>query len=234
MQRTKFAAGQGNKSVDMTMKSILFYGDSNTWGFDPATGLRYPYRDRWTTICEDLLGPGYNCIPSGMNGRTTAFDDPVKGSRNGMKGLDYELQTHKPLDLFVIMLGTNDLKYVDAWGSADGMERLVRLVRSANDRYNLSSPVFPSGGSNTPVLLISPILLNEHVGARSDDISESGRLSGLYEEIAEKYGLHFMDAALYAEPSGIDGIHLGTDGHRKLGEVIAGSIRDILKDVLNR
>lgn len=230
MQRTGLVAGQDYKGADMTMKTILFYGDSNTWGFNPATGLRYPYRDRWTTICADLLGPGYNCIPSGLNGRTTAFDDPVKGSRNGMKGLDYELQTHKPLDLFVIMLGTNDLKYVDARGSADGMERLVRLVQSANERYNLSSPVFPSDGSNIPVLLISPILLKEHVGERSDDVSESERLSGLYKEIAEKYGLHFMDAALYAEPSVIDGIHLGADGHKILGQVIAGSIRDILGD----
>ena len=230
MQKTELVASQWHRGADMIMKSILFYGDSNTWGFNPATGLRYPYRDRWTTICAELLGPGYICIPSGMNGRTTAFDDPVKGSRNGMKGLDYELQTHKPLDLFVIMLGTNDLKYTDARGSADGMERLVRLVRSANERYNLSSPVFSSGGSNTPIFLISPILLNEHVGARSDDVSDSGRLSGLYEEIAEKYGLHFMDAALYVEPSGIDGIHLGTEGHKILGKVIAGSIRDILKD----
>lgn len=230
MQKTGLASGQSYKDADMTLKNILFYGDSNTWGFNPATGLRYPYRDRWTTICANLLGPGYNCIPSGMNGRTTAFDDPVKGSRNGMKGLDYELQTHKPLDLFVIMLGTNDLKYVDARGSADGMEGLVRLVRSANERYNLSSPVFPSGGSNTPVLLISPILLKEHVGERSDDISESGRLSGLYEEITEKYELHFMDAALYAEPSVIDGIHLDADGHKILGQAIAEIIRDILKD----
>ncbi|MBR0410362.1 MAG: SGNH/GDSL hydrolase family protein [Eubacterium sp.] len=207
------------------MKSILFYGDSNTWGYDPATGLRYPYRDRWTTVCADLLGSGYNCIPAGMNGRTTAFDDPVKGARNGIKGLDYELQTHKPLDLFVVMLGTNDLKYTDARGSGDGMDKLVRLVLSANERYNLSSPVFPSAGSSMPVLLISPILLKEHVGIRRDDVSESEKLYGFYKEIAEKYGIHFLDAALYAEPSGIDGIHLGAEGHKKLGDAIAGKIK---------
>ena len=125
------------------MKSILFYGDSNTWGFDPGTTLRYPYSVRWTSICASLLGSGYNCIPAGMNGRTTVFDDPIKGSRNGIKGLDYELQTHKPLDLFAVMLGTNDLKYTDAEGSAAGMERLIELVMTANQRYNLSSPVFP-------------------------------------------------------------------------------------------
>ena len=65
------------------MMNVLFYGDSNTWGFDPETGQRYPYPLRWTSVCARLLGPEYNCIPCGMNGRTTAFDDPVKGARNG-------------------------------------------------------------------------------------------------------------------------------------------------------
>ena len=87
---------------------ILFYGDSNTWGFDPATCGRYPYEQRWTSICAEILGENYHCMPAGMNGRTTIFDDPWKGCRNGIKGLDYELQSHKPLDLCVVMLGAND------------------------------------------------------------------------------------------------------------------------------
>ena len=207
------------------MKNILFYGDSNTWGFDPGTTLRYPYHLRWTTICAALLGEDYNCVPAGMNGRTTTFDDPVKGARNGIKGLDYELQTHKPLDLMVIMLGTNDLKYTDAAGSAAGMERLTELVLTANRRYNLSSPVFPAGAE--PILLVSPILLKAHVGEREDDMEESARLSALYRRVAEKNCLPFMDAALYAAPSRIDGVHLDADGHKKLGEAIAGKINSL-------
>ena len=213
------------------MKNILFYGDSNTWGFDPDTTLRYPYPLRWTTVCASLLGSGYQCIPAGMNGRTTAFDDPVKGARNGCKGLDYELQTHKPLDLFAVMLGTNDLKYTDAEGSAEGMEQLIELVLSANERFSLSSPVFPgSGSSGRNVLLISPILLSSHVGERSDDIGASVRLSTLYRQIADRHKLHFMDASLYAEPSGTDGIHLGADGHSALGEAIAAKIKDLFEE----
>ena len=214
------------------MTNILFYGDSNTWGFDPATTLRYPYQLRWTTICASLLGDDYNCIPAGMNGRTTSFDDPVKGSRNGLKGLDYELQTHKPLDLFVVMLGTNDLKYTSAGGCADGMEKLVDLVLTANQRYNLSSPVFPAlaaarnggGPAMNPVLLVSPILLKAHVGDRGDDIAESAGLAGLYQHIAEKNRLHFLDASLYAEPSETDGVHLAAEGHRLLGKAMADKI----------
>ena len=207
------------------MKNILFYGDSNTWGFDPSTTLRYPYPLRWTTICARLLGEDFNCIPAGMNGRTTSFDDPLKGARNGIKGLDYELQTHKPLDLVVLMLGTNDLKYTDAEGCAAGMEKLIGLILSANERYNLSSPVFPAGGA--PVLLVSPILLKAHVGERGDDLTQSATLSVLYQRIAGAYGLPFLDAALYASPSGTDGVHLDPDGHQKLGEAIAEKIKSL-------
>lgn len=207
------------------MKTILFYGDSNTWGYDPNTALRYPYHLRWTTVCAKLLGEGYICIPAGMNGRTTAFDDPVSGVRNGIKGLDYELQTHKPLDLMVIMLGTNDLKFTDVEGSAAGMKRLIELVRNANERCKHCSPIF--FGNDAPVLLISPILMKAHVGERDDDIAESARLSGLYKQIAESFRLPFLDAALHAAPSEIDGVHLDIDGHEKLGKAIAAKIKSL-------
>ena len=213
-----------SEGVGNDMKSILFYGDSNTWGFDPSTTLRYPNSLRWTTVCAGILGSGYNCIPSGMNGRTTVFDDPQKGCRNGIKGLDYELQTHKPLDLFAVMLGTNDLKYTDAQGTAKGMERLIALVLNANERYNLSSPVFPEGPR---ILLISPILLKAHVGGRENDIAYATQLAGLYESIAAAHNLAFLDAAQYTEPSDIDGVHLGVEGHRILGETIAEKIKSL-------
>ena len=216
--------------VEKHMIEILFYGDSNTWGYDPRTALRYPRHLRWTNICARLLGSGYNCVSAGMNGRTTVFDDPVKGSRNGLRGIYYELQTHKPLDLVAVMLGTNDLKYTDAEGTAEGMERLVKLIVTANERYSFSSPVFPDTEGKSPVLLISPILLKAHVGERGDDVAQSKRLSGLYRQIAERHRLHFLDAALYAEPSDIDGIHLGADGHGKLGEAIAENIKAILPE----
>lgn len=209
------------------MFSILFYGDSNTWGYDPETSLRFPYENRWTTVCAKLLGEGYNCIPEGMNGRTTAFDDPMKGARNGLTGLDYALQAHKPLDLMVVMLGTNDLKYTDADGVAEGMEKLIRNILSADERFPLSSPVFT--GPERRILLVSPVLLGEHVGKRENDLEESRRLAELYREIAERYSLHFMDADEYAEASEMDGVHLGREGHESLGRAMAEQIRRIFE-----
>ena len=211
------------------MKNILFYGDSNTWGFDPLTRKRYPYEKRWTSICAGLLGDGYCCIPAGMNGRTTAFDDPLKGCRNGLEGLDYELQTHKPLDLVVIMLGTNDLKYTDAEGSARGMDLLVEKILTANRRFCLSSPVFPRGAN---ILMVSPARLMQDISetGRHDSRAESRKLSGSYAEIAQRYQLEFLDAADVTDPSEADGVHLGADGHRRIGLAVAERIKALTED----
>ena len=208
------------------MRNILFYGDSNTWGFDPETCGRYDYGERWTTICAQALGEAYHCIPAGMNGRTTIFDDPWKGCRNGVRGLDYELQSHKPLDLCVVMLGTNDLKFTDAKGSAAGMERLLRKILTANQRYSLSSPVFPEAAK---FLLVSPAFLNSNITeiGLHDAREESRKMAGLYEALAGKYSLEFLDASSVTGPSAADGVHLDAEGHRKLGLAIAEKIQTL-------
>ena len=99
------------------MKRILCYGDSNTWGNIPADGRRYPADVRWTGVAAKLLGDGYSIIEEGLNGRTTSFDDYYVDCRNGRKGLGYALCAHAPIDLIVVSLGTNDLKYTGAVGS---------------------------------------------------------------------------------------------------------------------
>lgn len=210
------------------MKNILFYGDSNTWGFDPGTHDRYPYEMRWTSVCRDLLGTQYCCIPAGMNGRTTVFDDPLKGCRNGLDGIDYELQSHKPLDLLVLMLGTNDLKFTDAAGSAAGLEKLVSKILTANERFNLSSPVFPDGAK---ILLLSPVPIRANIDETGlyDARKESEKLTELYKAIAEKYGLYYMDAASVASASDIDGVHLGPEGHKQIGRAAAEKIETLFR-----
>ena len=92
------------------MKTILCYGDSNTWGYNPATTERSSRDERWTGILRRELDDGYLVIEEGLNGRTTVWDDPIEGYKNGKEYLIPCLETHKPLDLVIIMLGTNDLK----------------------------------------------------------------------------------------------------------------------------
>ncbi|MCF0138077.1 MAG: lipase [Oscillospiraceae bacterium] len=213
------------------MKNVLFYGDSNTWGYMPVTGLRYPYEQRWTSIAAKLLGEDYHCVASGLSGRTTVFDDMWKDGRNGRDGLDQELQTHKPLDLAVIMLGTNDLKFADACRSARGIETLLMMTKNANARFSMVSPVFPG---KAEILLISPILVGDNYENYEErEVSpngreESKRFASLYRAAAERCGAHFLDAAELAEPSPEDCEHLTVEGHRVLGEAVAAKIKEIL------
>jgi len=212
------------------MKSILFFGDSNTWGYMPAAGERYPYEQRWTSIAASILGADYNCIPAGMNGRTSVFDDPWKACRNGRDALDIELQTHKPLDLAVIMLGTNDLKFGSAEMAARGAETLVMMAKDANERFSTSSPVFPNGAR---VLLAAPILIGEGEHSDSDLVydgyAESKKFARLYKAVADSCGVDFINAAAYARPSEIDCQHMTAEGHAAFGIAIADKIKSILE-----
>ena len=83
-------------------KNILCYGDSNTWGYTPGTGQRYPASVRWTGVMKKALGEGYHICEDGLNGRTTSFDFPWSECKNGQTGLSYALLSQKPLDLLII------------------------------------------------------------------------------------------------------------------------------------
>ena len=208
------------------MKTILCYGDSNTWGFTPGTGARYPKEVRWPGRLEALLGPGFQVEENGLNGRTTVYDDPDLPCRNGKAGLGYALCAGKPFDLVILMLGTNDLKYTDASGAARGAAELVALLQEANLRFPGSTAVFPHGPR---VLLISPVTIRENAVPEGPFFThdESLRFAGLYEAVAQASGVHFLDAARYAQPSPKEGTHLLPEGHAALARAVAEQVRTI-------
>ena len=116
------------------MKTVMCYGDSNTWGYNPATQQRYPRDERWTGVLQELLGADYRVIEEGLNGRTTVWDDPIEGYKNGREYLIPCLESQKPLDLVIIMLGTNDLKLrfsLPAYDIAEGAGVLVEIAQKS-------------------------------------------------------------------------------------------------------
>src|SRR4051794_39188438 len=138
------ATGETNMAV------VVAFGDSNTWGYDPASGARLPPETRWTGAVGTALGSGYRVVEEGLNGRTTVFDDPIATGRRGLDYLGPCLLSHAPLDLVVIALGCNDMKgrfNVSASEIAQGAERLVALALACGSG--------PSGGS-PGVLLVAP------------------------------------------------------------------------------
>jgi len=211
------------------MKNILCFGDSNTWGYTPGTAVRYDENTRWTGVMQNALGEGYRVLEDGLNARTSVYEDPWSPWRLGKEALPIALVAQKPLDLLVIMLGTNDLKFTDAFGAAKGAETLISIAQMVQDRKE-SSKVFPNG---LKILLVSPILLhpcvaNDEYGTLRNGAEESKKFLKYYKHVAEAKGVEFFDAASVAEPSTVDGIHMMPESHKALGEALAQKVREIL------
>lgn len=212
------------------MKKILCYGDSNTWGFIPATAHRYPEDVRWTGVLAKQLGPEYQILEDGISGRTTVWDSPLAPYRNGLEGLGYSLLRTKPLDLVVIMLGCNDLYHTDAFGYYRGLSRVARRVLGAQEYYHDSSPVF----RNSPkLLLVSPPTTHPDVARIRPELGldgkyeESCKFAAYTERLAAELNVPWADAAVCAAASELDGLHLTPEGHLALGKMLAEKIREI-------
>ena len=209
------------------MINILCYGDSNTWGRKPLEDARFPMDVRWPGVLRKELGPGYWIIEEGLNGRTTVWDDPVAEGRSGKQYLIPCLNSHKPLDLVVILLGSNDLKpkfSLSAYEIARGAATLVDLIQ-----HSATGPE----GSSPQVLLISPphVLPLDEVNEWSIQFEgapgKSTRLAEHFSDVARKFNVHFMDAAQVMESSPRDGIHFEADGHGQLGKAVAQEVMRI-------
>jgi lysophospholipase L1-like esterase len=211
------------------MKSILCYGDSNTWGCIPLQGQepaeRFPQERRWTGVLRRELGDGYWVVEAGLNGRTTVWDDPLEPHRNGRELLLPTLLTHKPLELVVIMLGTNDLKRRLGGSAAEiaaGAGMLVDVVGASGCGPEDGTPqtllICPP-----PVLELDP-LADEFEGATA----KSHGLAGHYAAAAAARSCAFLDAGSVISSSHVDGIHLDEPEHERLGIAVAAHVRPLL------
>ena len=210
------------------MKTILCYGDSNTWGYIPGSAERYAPDVRWPGIMRKLLGETYNVIEEGLNGRTTVWEDPYKPGRNGLELLRPILDSHNPIDLVVLMLGTNDLKHFYGAYAADAARGVNLMIETI-----LKSTIGHIG--NVPkILLIAP----PEIGDLSDLMAnqfrnaavKSKEFSSVYAELAKQHNCDFLDAAIIVKPSPNDGVHLDEDEHRKLGEAIGEQVLQMVDE----
>ena len=207
------------------MRTVLCYGDSNTWGYEPATGERFPEDVRWPGVLARELGNGFRVIEEALNGRTTVREDPVEEYKNGKDYLRPCLESHAPLDVVILALGVNDLKarfFASASDVADGAGVLVSIVQR--------SGAAPNGGSPT-VLLVAPPpvgVLTELALMFAGAEEKSRGFSRQYRRVAEKYGCRLLNAGDVVQASDRDGIHLEADEHRKVGEAVAASVKESL------
>lgn len=210
------------------MKTVLCFGDSITWGFDPEGSGRHAFGDRWPSVLAAALGEGVTVITEGLNGRTTGYDDHLADcDRNGVKNLPTVLHTHQPLDLVVIMLGTNDMKPAiagTAYAARAGIQRLVGLIRHHEYSFDYDAP---------DILIVSPPPLCETAdpvfsAMFRGAIEESSMLASLYRDLADDLGCGFFDAGSVARTSPIDGVHLNAEGTRAIGRGLEPIVRMML------
>jgi lysophospholipase L1-like esterase len=217
------------------MKTVLCFGDSNTWGYD-ALGTQaagYPVRHgpavRWTGVLGGLLGPEFRVVEEGQNGRTTVFEDPLAAaSRNGRVALPMLLESQKPIDLVIVMLGTNDLKThlgCPAADIANGVALLGKMV--------LTSDAGPANKAPR-LLLVCPAAIGNldhmpELASRLDGAyGKSRQLPGLIRTQAGALGAAFLNAQEHTRPCKEDGIHLDAASHAALGTALADAVRAVL------
>lgn len=208
------------------MRSLLLFGDSNTHGTMPMPDLdfdgRFDRDERWAGRLAKLL-PDWEVIAEGHPGRTTVHDDPVEGAhRNGLTVLPALLESHRPLDLVLVMLGTNDLKErfsVNAGDIAHSLERLVRVIRT--------SETGPGGGAPGVLLVAPPPILEVGclAGMFAGGVAKSQGLAREIGAAARRAGVAFLDAGQVVQVSPVDGIHYGDEANPALAEAFAAAIR---------
>ncbi|MBL0933953.1 MAG: SGNH/GDSL hydrolase family protein [Rhizobiaceae bacterium] len=211
------------------MKTILCYGDSITWGSDAETGGRHDFADRWPNVLQAALGPEIQVIAEGLRGRTTAFDEHLADcDRNGARILPTVLYTHAPIDLVIILLGSNDMKPAiagTALAAMQGMRRLVELVKFNAMRDGQSEP--------PAVLIVAPPPLcetanTEYSAMFAGGVEQSRMLASFYADLADEWGCGFFDAGSVAETTPVDGVHLDAENTRAIGRGLEPIVRMML------
>ncbi len=214
------------------MKTILCYGDSLTWGLNPQTGTRYEYQHRWTSILQNELGNSVRIIEEALPGRTFFSESIFLQNRSGASMLAPLLESHAPIDLVILLLGTNDVSPSYKLTASEIALGCLNLIWTIQKSHAASEQIHPHTGKTPEVLLIAPPPLGEVLGVTAFHLKggeETSRaLAEAYKAIAETTGAYFLDAAQYIQASKIDGVHWEVDANKTIAKEINKAVSAIL------
>ena len=220
----------------MSIKNILCFGDSNTWGFvpgafDPETLYmkRYSILERWSGLLRDILGADYHIIEEGLNGRTTNVEYPDLSGRSGTSYILPCLYSHSPLDLVILNIGINDIKVIfdrSMMEISEGMAEIIDLIKSTSYGPDMQGP--------PQILLLSPSALTHegYVDQNNESAFKGGMEKSLlfndfYKKIALDRDCHYLDLQAVVSYSKIDGLHYDKRGHAVVASSVASKINEI-------
>jgi lysophospholipase L1-like esterase len=207
----------------MIKKHIVCFGDSNTWGYNGENATRFDDDIRWVQRMQRRLGEQYLVMEEGVNGRTTVFDDPLAEGLNGLTALAPALLAHQPIDLLVLMLGTNDCKEryaASAYVITLGIQRLIMKAKSMDVWRD-----------QPRILLMAPMVMDEklyHIPDVRDSmgpgsVEKSRELPGRYQALADEMGCHFLDSNAYVHPISYDYMHIAPECLPGFAEAVASA-----------
>ncbi len=214
-------------------KRILCFGDSLTWGWVPIIEgqptTRYPFHERWTGAMASSLGDGYEIIEEGLSARTTAVDDPTDPRLNGSNYLPSALASHLPLDLVIVMLGTNDTKsylgrttYEIATGAGMLLGQIAGSVGGFGSVYPAPKALLMAPPPLAP--MPHPFFQAMFEGAHE----KTKELATQYESLTDFLHIDFLNAGDHITTDGVDGIHLTAESNITLGLAVADKVRTLL------
>ncbi|MBP9819506.1 acylhydrolase [Candidatus Woesebacteria bacterium] len=202
-------------NIKLQATRVLCYGDSNTWGRSGASVDRYTVGVRWTSLLQAKLGNDFEVIEEGLRSRTTDIDDddPQFPGRNGLAYLRPCLESHNPVDVVILWLGTNDFKTKFNREAKDVAEALKTLITEVKNVASSKKNQLPK------IILVSPPLIKEEVLKPHSQFAGAGRkskeLAPLIKNLAEETGCEFVNLSSI-EPGDFDGVHLEPEAHQSV------------------
>ncbi len=191
-----------------TLRTVVCFGDSNTWGYVPGSdGDRFGRDVRWPALLATALDGEAEVVAEGLNGRTATIESPVEEGRNGLPYLVPCLRSHAPVDLLVIYLGTNDASWLEPTLVARSVGRLVKVARNAEAGR---------GRGSLDVLVVCPPPFGGY------------DLAPAFQEVCGQLGCELLDLDGIAAYSDLDGIHLDAAGHRAVAAALAVRTRRLI------
>lgn len=207
---------------------ILFYGDSNTWGFNALDKSRQ--KNRFTRIIKERFRE-HEILEEGLCGRTLCQEDCYDEDRNGAKMISMVLKTHDPLDVVFIMLGTNDAKRQFS-SNAINLEKGIRTLL-----YKATNPEVYRDGAKMPLFfVVCPPKMNPEYIHNSRTVDNFGKLGydmlnhskPFLEKGCQDFNIEVIDTQAVAGI--IDGIHMDASGHRQVADVLIHKIESLMEE----